>query len=137
MKKLLIGLALTLSSISAFACGENGVCQYDRVNFGDYVGTAKEVFSNGKVKIKVDGYAGHTYRTTSELGKGVNCFKEICEGNRVNFDDYVGTAKEVFSNGRVKIKVDGYDGYSFRTANQLGYEIDCSSSSQNGCNCTD
>jgi hypothetical protein len=124
MKTFLILVSL-LGALSSFAC-DNNLCKGDRVNFGTHTGTAIEVFSNGKVQIDVDGYIGYLNRRVSELGKGVHCNQKLCVNDRVYFESHVGTAKEVFSNGKVKIDVDGYTGYTFRKVGQLGIGFRCS-----------
>lgn len=72
MKKLLI-LVSVFSAFSSFAC-DNDICKGDRVSFGEYVGTAAEVFSNGKVQISVDGYSGYSFRQVRELGYELKCY---------------------------------------------------------------
>lgn len=124
MKYSIVLLSL-FGSMPALAC-EREICSGDRVNFGAYVGTAVEAFGNGNVKIAVDGYSGYTYKTANELGKGVPCFQGVCAEMRVNFGVYAGTAAEVFSNGNVKIAVDGYYGYTYKTTRQIGVGYRCS-----------
>lgn len=123
--KNLIAMTILFSSISAFAY-ESTISTGDRVNFQNFVGTAVEVFSNGTVKIDVDDEPGYVYRTARKLGKRVKCHKEVCTGSRVNFNNYVGTAKEVFDNGTVKIDIDGYPGYEYKKVHKIGVGYRCS-----------
>lgn len=101
------------------------VCTGSRVNFNNYVGTAKEVFDNGNVKIDTDGYPGYEYRKVHKIGVGYRCSDKLCQGDRVSFGKHTGTAKEIFSNGNVKIDVDRVPGYAYRKVQTLGYNLDC------------
>lgn len=53
------------------------------------------------------------------------CGSSVCTGDRVNFQNNVGTVVEVFNNGTVKINVDGHIGYEYKSANRLGKGVPC------------
>jgi hypothetical protein len=126
--KALLTLFGLLGSVSAFAC-DTEVSPGGRVNFGYVAGTVVEVLGND-LKIAVDGYDGFHYRSVNEVGTACECLKGLGVNGRVKFDGaffghFVGTALEVFSNGNVKIAVDGYSSFTYLTINQLQYSATC------------
>lgn len=54
------------------------------------------------------------------------CGSNVCTGDRVNFQNNVGTVVEVFNNGTVKINVDGHIGYEYKKVNKIGVGYRCS-----------
>lgn len=85
------------------------VCPEGRVSFDDKVGTVTDVFSNGVVRIKIDGAYRITYKNVKELGTEVPHLGSLSKGEKVNFDNHdAGIAKEIFSNGNVVIVIDDF-----------------------------
>jgi membrane protein implicated in regulation of membrane protease activity len=123
MKKMIL-IASIMSSF-AFASTAGKICERDRVNFGSRVGTALEVFSNGKVRIDMDDSYTNAYKNVSELGRGVNCFKRVCRNDRVNFGSRAGRVLEVFDNGTARIDMDDSYTNSYKDVSEIGKGFRC------------
>ena len=118
-------------------CGRDTVCKDDRVIFkkGEryYTGVVTRVSTNGRIKINSDKHTVSLYgdisedtsgdifgnkpsidkpsvEDVSEIGKGVNCFNEICKDNHIIFKEgeryYTGVVTSVFNNGKIKVNSD-------------------------------
>lgn len=122
---MFIVLVSLLATSIAMACPSDRLCPSDRIiDSQGNVGTVKKVFENGQAKVYFDGIGNYT-RSTSSLGKGVDCHKHICVGDRViDKGEYVGTVKEVFDNGRAKIFFDNFGKY-IRKTQSLGKGFRC------------
>lgn len=120
----------TLSS-STNNGGGNGGGNYSRlqpgdriITSGDYTGVVKEVFSNGKIKVTLDGYSGLNDYNESALSKAVYCTGRVCTGDRIiTSGDYTGLVKESFENGKVKISLDGYSSLSTYTDTSISRSV--------------
>ena len=123
MKKMI--LIASIMSNFAFASSSGEICKGDRVNFGNRVGTALEVFSNGKVSISMDDSYTLAFKKVSELGRGVNCFKRICRNDRVNFGNRAGKVYEVFDNGTVRIVMDDSYNDAYKDVTEIGKGFRC------------
>lgn len=113
------------------------ICRSDRVLYSsgsdNYVGSVKDVFSNGTAQIVFDGYSAASPIRIKELSKTVNCSANgICVGNRVAFNDgsssYTGLVKEVYRNDKVSVVFDGYSSASIMSSKVLGKAQNCSNS---------
>ena len=112
--------------MSSFAFASAGrICERDRVNFGAKVGTALEVFSNGKVRIDMDDSMTNAYKNVSELGRGVNCFSHICKNDRVTFNSRAGKVLEVFDNGTARIDMDDSMTNAYKDVSEIGKGFRC------------
>jgi translation initiation factor IF-1 len=99
----------------------------DRViSAGNVAGTVKEVFSNGIAYVRLDTGLGDTPQKIKELGRGVECYKNICKKSRViRFDNVPGTVKEIFTNGVAYVRFDNALSCTPHKISELGVGVDC------------
>lgn len=109
MKIFLISLILG-ASIPTFACDTSKFCEGDRVIFkNDAVGTILDFSTDGRARVTGLSLVSGIYQyfeISDFAGKGVQCFKGICEHDRVTVkscSDHDGRVREVFTNGRVRV----------------------------------
>lgn len=103
------------------------ICTGERIiysNGSDYfAGTVREIFTNGQVSIKFDGYPELSYLDHKQLQKSRSCAGDICVDARILFNNgngnYVGRVTEVYTDGTAKIKFEGYSEYSYIKASRL------------------
>jgi hypothetical protein len=95
----------------------------DRINYTKYSGEVFEIFNNGTVKVRFDGYSSFSTVKREDLGVAVKCFKQFCTDKIVNYKIYSGEIDEVFSNGKVKVMFYGYSAFSYVDASEVGTAI--------------
>ncbi|HEX7675709.1 MAG TPA: beta-sandwich domain-containing protein [Bdellovibrio sp.] len=118
-------------------CSDNGICVGSRaifqINGAYYPGVVKNAFSNGQVAIIADGYTGLNYADAKSMGRSVSRLGNLNIGDRlearVGDSDYLGIVRELFSNNVVKIQFDGYTGYNYLQASEIGKQVNCEGAS--------
>lgn len=118
-------------------CSDNGICVGSRaifkINDTYYPGVVKNAFSNGQVAIVADGYSGPNYVDSKSMGRSVNHLGNLNVGDRmearVGDSEYLGIVRELFSNNVVKIQFDGYTGYNYLQASEVGKQVNCENTS--------
>jgi|GEM_PF-2291770 len=126
MKTLLIAF-VAFSTTQAFACPGNVICKDDRIiDESNITGVVEAVYSNGKAKVRLDGYSNTYIRDTNSIAKGVSCLGQLCAQTRVIEESNItGNVVEVFTNGKVKVELDGYSNTYIRQARSLGLAVRC------------
>ncbi|MEK2644618.1 beta-sandwich domain-containing protein [Bdellovibrio sp. BCCA] len=95
----------------------------DRVYYSNSVGEVRSIFSNGKAVVARDGYYDVTV-DLRDLAKSISCVGKICVKDDVLFENTMGYAKEVFSNGKVRLIRNGYYD-TFVEASSLAKYVKC------------
>lgn len=85
------------------------VCVGNRVFYSQTVGTVVGLFANEQVLLRRDGYYD-AFVAREHIAKSTRCLPKygICAGDKVSYYNSMGTAKEVFANGKVLLERSGY-----------------------------
>lgn len=106
----------------------NGLCGGYNILYSDsYSGVIKEVFSNKKARVVLDGYSGLHIVSLSEIAKAVDCYKDFCINRQAIYSNtYDATIKKLFSNGKAQVTLAGYSGMHIVNVSELSNLLQCS-----------
>ena len=103
-------------------CSDN-ICFGERVMTPrEDIGTVEEVFSDGQIVVTIDHRGDYVYAAKT-LSKSVQCIESVCVKDRaIDFENSVGTIKEIFSNGKANVTLDRRGDY-IRLISKLGIQV--------------
>ncbi|MFV3407843.1 beta-sandwich domain-containing protein [Bdellovibrio bacteriovorus] len=93
---------------------------------GSYVGTIVQILGGGKVRVTLDGYSGTHDVDLREIATQTACLDGLCGGYNILYSNsYSGVIKEVFSNKKARVVLDGYSGLHIVNLSELARSVDC------------
>ncbi|CAE81170.1 beta-sandwich domain-containing protein [Bdellovibrio bacteriovorus] len=106
----------------------DGLCGGYNILYSDsYSGVIKEVFSNRKARVVLDGYSGLHIVSLSEIAKSVDCHQNFCINRQAIYSNsYDATIKKLFTNGKAQVTLAGYSGMHIVSLSELASSIQCS-----------